>query len=577
MELEIRVIQTSEANMKACNATWIPWAIKVGIKVVPVEESQSTSTRREYESNVFYVNDQCYVHPLNLMDLVRVNNNSTKFNMECNNVFWPDNYTDSSATKTKLIRGCNHAGLIGYANCCEGTCSISYTKTAVLGSMTPEALEVYHNNLEGAPQYPKTPTPDNKWSLVVGYFDLTTRSDNNTASRSFEHYMQHSRVTLGLNQNLIIFCEPKSYPLIYGVRKEYGLLSKTKFYVMQLDDFPFSMYYQKIIENRKKQNYTYDSRNTASYYTLMCAKYTMMQMAILNNPFASTHFGWINICISRMGLRNAEMLTKALAQYRDKFSTLYIDYCPESIVRNVPEYYKWGRCTMCSGFYTGSKYYMYRVASLIEKKFVDTVEAGYGHADEQLYSAVYFDHPELFQHYYGDYQQMITNYCGIIENPYTTLNHIIPNSSKFGNYQVSYLAAKAVYDNCVGPNAIIELQPQAFIKALDCYFETAMKSGHEAEADAMVNWLSSTCDNNPTVLVWIRQNGAHLVRKTDSVYKGETQVIHTTSNQDFQMPDTELTRLRMDNPDKKIIVYGNYQITGKSFITSNPVLRPALQ
>ena len=43
----------------------------------------------------------------------------------------------------------------------------------------------------------------------------------------------------------------------------------------------------------------------------------------------------------------------------------------------------------------------------MEKKFIHYVEKGYGHADEQLYSPVYFDNPDLFEHYYGDYQQII--------------------------------------------------------------------------------------------------------------------------------------------------------------------------
>lgn len=71
---------------------------------------------------------------------------------------------------------------------------------------------------------------------------------------------------------------------------------------------------------------------------------------------------------------------------------------------------------------------MYKVCDLIEKKFLYYLEEGYGHADEQLYSPVYFENPDLFEHYYGDYQQMITNYVEIYEKPEAPIQNFIRNS-----------------------------------------------------------------------------------------------------------------------------------------------------
>ena len=136
----------------------------------------------------------------------------------------------------------------------------------------------------------------------------------------------------------------------------------------------------------------------------------MLKEIIELNPINSTHFCWINFCIERMGFKNLIRLSEGLAVNRDKFSTCYIDYIPESMINNLNEYFEWGRCSMCSGFFTGNKEYMYKVCDLIEDKFLQYLELGYGHADEQLYSPVYFENPELFEHYYGDYHQMITNY-----------------------------------------------------------------------------------------------------------------------------------------------------------------------
>lgn len=59
-------------------------------------------------------------------------------------------------------------------------------------------------------------------------------------------------------------------------------------------------------------------------------------------------------------------------------------------------------------------------------KFVQVLNAGYGHADEQLFTLVYFEQPELFHFYFGDYFQMITNYAHIYENPDITVNLLMP-------------------------------------------------------------------------------------------------------------------------------------------------------
>jgi hypothetical protein len=117
-----------------------------------------------------------------------------------------------------------------------------------------------------------------------------------------------------------------------------------------------------------------------------------------------------------MGISNVYRLDESLALNRDKFSTCYIDYVPYELIKDTHEYFRYGRCSMCSGFFTGNMNYMYAVCGLIQDKFVEFLNMGYGHADEQLYSPVYFENPHLFEHYYGDYNQMITNYKQINEN-----------------------------------------------------------------------------------------------------------------------------------------------------------------
>lgn len=284
------------------------------------------------------------------------------------------------------------------------------------------------------------------WTLFTSYFNLTKFSDasDEINKRDKNYYLSHSLSTMCLPYNLVIYCDSESYEDIYKLRPDY-LREKTKYYIIEFDDIKFknnSVYdnltfhkcRNKIIDNRKQKPYHFDNRNTASYYLFCMSRYVLMKELIQQNPFDSTHFCWINFCIERMGYSNLKYLNEALSVNRNKFSTCYIDYIPDELVFNTNEYYKWGRCGMCSGFFTGNKEYMYKVCDLIEEKFLLYLSLGYGHADEQLYSPVYFENKELFEHYYGDYQQMITNYKYIYESPERPVMNFISNSFKHNNF-----------------------------------------------------------------------------------------------------------------------------------------------
>jgi len=309
------------------------------------------------------------------------------------------------------------------------------------------------------PSYEKR--DNSNWTLVTAYFNLTKCADASVEikKRDQTHYMTHSISTLSLPYNMVIYCDQDSLQKIQEIRPEY-LKSKTHYCILEFEEFQFvknggklhekfSDYRQKIIENRKNHPYYFDNRNTASYYLFCMSRYIMLKDAITQNVFGSTHFCWINICIERMGFRNVMRLDEALAVKRDKFSTCYIDYIPESLVMNTPEYFQWGRCGMCSGFFTGNAKYMYDVCDLIENKFLEYVESGYGHADEQLYSPVYFQNPDMFEHYYGDYTEMITNYKYVYDRPEPPIHNFIKNSFAYGNYAKCHDACKFVVNSWI--------------------------------------------------------------------------------------------------------------------------------
>lgn len=305
---------------------------------------------------------------------------------------------------------------------------------------------------------------NSNWTLVTAYFNLTKCKDASYEinKRDSDYYMSHSISTLSVPYNLVIYCDPESYEVIQKHRPEH-LANKTSYVIREFDDMiikgkTVAELRDIVIENRVKKPYMFDNRNTASYYLFCMTRYAMLMEVINDNKFKSTHFCWINFCIERMGISNVYRLDESLALNRDKFSTCYIDYIPYELIKDTNEYFRYGRCSMCSGFFTGNGKYMYDVCDLIQDKFLEFLNLGYGHADEQLYSPVYFENPSLFEHYYGDYNQMITNYKQINENIDAPYENFVKNSFKYGNYRIcanacmslinSHYNKKCHYDEC---------------------------------------------------------------------------------------------------------------------------------
>lgn len=284
------------------------------------------------------------------------------------------------------------------------------------------------------------------WTLVTGYFDLTHMSDANTdiQTRPASHYLDNNaNSTLALNQNLVIFCEPNTQDKIMSLRPSW-LHKRTKLITMSFEEFPLTQYRDQIVKNRGGCCPT-DKRNTASYYLFCMARYAMLKQVIEDNPFKSTHFAWINICIERMGYKNLIHLDEALAQQRKQFSTCYIDYVSKTS-DDLAEYFGGsaciGRCSMCSGFFTGDHQHMKAVCDMVEEQFLRCLEAGYGHSDEQLIEFVHQEHPELFNWYCGDYGEMITNYAHVYDRAHVVIANLIKHSAEAKNWAVCERACK---------------------------------------------------------------------------------------------------------------------------------------
>lgn len=276
--------------------------------------------------------------------------------------------------------------------------------------------------------YPPRIGKGNSWTFVTAYFDLTKRPDASSEikARPQSYYLSHANMTMSLEVNLIVYCDQASLEALQSLRPAH-LRDQTVYRVMEFSDIELvKAHYEQIAATRREKG-TYDPRNTASYYLLCMARYECLLHAMEENPFGSTHFGWCNICIERMHWKSAAVLPEILREFRDKFSTCYIDYQTMAKARNLADHFKPPHCSMCSGFFTGNLYHLSTFCHKIIEKFQSMAALQLGHADEQLFSLVFFENPWLFEFYLGDYREMVVNYGYLYERPEQPVRNVLRN------------------------------------------------------------------------------------------------------------------------------------------------------
>jgi Bacterial protein of unknown function (HtrL_YibB) len=307
---------------------------------------------------------------------------------------------------------------------------------------TPQPLRV--ETLLGLQEVGGTQPSADAWTIVSAYFDLTRMPDASPAicARDRAHYFTNAVATMNVDANLVVYCEPDSVETLKAMRPE-RLASKTRYEIVDFETLPLTKYRSTIQENRRTHPYHFDERNTASYYLFCMSRYSLLKRTMDENPFGSTHFAWLNLCIERMGYQNVAHLEEIFkGPPEDLVKVCYIDYLARDFIADLPKYFQWGRCSLCSGFFTGGRDAFYEFCTRIEDKFLEYLKAGYGHADEQLYSSVYFEAPHIFKPYFGDYQQMCTNYRHCYENPDITTRLLLPKAVAAGDWRTVQAACE---------------------------------------------------------------------------------------------------------------------------------------
>lgn len=253
------------------------------------------------------------------------------------------------------------------------------------------------------------------YTIVTGFFDIG-RDLWDYSSRDKSKYFDFGKRLLTLDDNMIIFIDEKYNDFVLEYRK--GKLEKTIIKNIRLKDLPYFRYYTKINDimnsNEFKTGIIEPDRpemTKPEYNILIWSKIFLINEAIKNNNFNSTHFIWIDFGITNKILLNKYLNTKLFKKKHipDKIKIMCRSM-PQNDDLNIDNFYKSHinrfAATVFSGnidsFIKFQEYFDKEVINCFEKKLVD--------CEQSLYSIIYLKHPELFELYFGDWLDLITKY-----------------------------------------------------------------------------------------------------------------------------------------------------------------------
>lgn len=249
----------------------------------------------------------------------------------------------------------------------------------------------------------------NDITFVTAYFKINKNKYNSN------YYDWMSNLLLNLNNNIIIFTDKISKPVIEKFRDNYK--DKTIIIEMKLEEFHSIKYLDYFIKDYNRDVYNW-LRNP-ELYLIWTERLKFVEKSIDINPFKTSYFAWIDIGYIRNPIYINRYLKNGFPNLNklkeDKIYILNIDYNFTEEDFNDPYNKKFQTINnkIGAGFIIGS--------SINLKKMIDEyynivvpeyIKRDYFIGDEQtLYTTIYLKRPDLITIIRGDNDDTTIPYC----------------------------------------------------------------------------------------------------------------------------------------------------------------------
>lgn len=313
-------------------------------------------------------------------------------------------------------------------------------------------------------------------TLVTACFNLTKY---NPGSRTIDAIISSVASLLHVPCYMVVYTDETLVDRMKEIRERYAKL--TKFIVCTIEDLPRFELVEQIRKNREAYFPTKDARVCPESHFICCSKFQFVLDVIRDDPFKTAKFGWID---SNVGPEFAKistnyknhMLLSALANSTEQFHIQIMNVCDKTFIdrAHLKEYYAKYRWVVCGCFFTTGKAVGLDILSDLNREFVDTTAAGYGHGEEMLYLPILEKYYDKIVRTYGDYHHILNNFVKTTEGLHYIYWYIVNKYYTMGYY-------RECRDCCSKLIADLETFPCETIRDHYVFYEKYAQKKMEAE------------------------------------------------------------------------------------------------
>ncbi len=258
-------------------------------------------------------------------------------------------------------------------------------------------------------------------TIVTMFYKIREKENTNVnclLNHPVERYLKFAdEFILNLPYNLIIFTDSDDViDYIKNKRKNKLTIFKHPF-----EDTYYYRHLDMLNELQTKFNIINGNKEheTPMYIILNNNKFYFIEKAIIENPFNSEHFVWMDFGINHVA-KDLDKINEWILCMPDKIKQLCINPYIENIDNKTMFQYIYHHTA--GGLFSGSKDNLLKYCNLFKQKTEQIYSENWYQIDEAVMTIVQRENPELFTLYYGDYQGIISNYIYPIRNIDLILN-----------------------------------------------------------------------------------------------------------------------------------------------------------
>lgn len=239
-----------------------------------------------------------------------------------------------------------------------------------------------------------------------------SRVENNSKRREAKEYMEHAKKLLEKDITLYLFLEEDMIPLCQAERSKHNLLHKTIFKPITFSELPYFCYYENVKINREinKVVNACGFKDTAGYIVTVNSKIPLVNQVIEENPFHSTHFGWIDFGLFHVASDAFISEDRPFEKLSERIKLEFMQPIHEDIPLNPELQYTKIYGMIAAGYMTGNAESWKKFLFYFEEEFLKALTLGYGPSEEQIFPVIMVKYPDFFEFYYGKYDSILTNY-----------------------------------------------------------------------------------------------------------------------------------------------------------------------